>query len=439
MKKNFFTGILTGLFSALLLVVVLGAALLFSDHGTESSLTGITEAKEDTAKQDTAKEDAVQKVSSTEENKDEISVSSLDIENYQKIVDKLEALDNLIDLKYLEDVKDVSFAEGIYKGFVESLGDPYSTYYTADEYKALMESSSGVYHGIGATVSQDTKTGIITIVKPFVTGPAYKVGIKPGDILSKVNGDDVTGVDLSEVVSKMKGKSGTKVKVTILREGEKDPMEFEITRKKIEVPTIEYKLLDDKIGYVVISEFDEITVTQFDAAIDDLEKQGMKALVVDVRNNPGGLLTSVVKILDRILPPELLVYTEDKYNKRVEEFAKDKKQVKVPMAVLINGNSASASEIFAGTLQDYKTATLVGTTSFGKGIVQSVYPFNDGSAVKLTISKYYTPNGRNIHKTGITPDVKVELDEELQKEVIIPIKKDNQLQKAISLLKKKIG
>ena len=244
-------------------------------------------------------------------------------------------------------------------------------------------------------------------------------------------------MDLSEVVSKMKGKSGTKVKVSILREGEKDPMEFEITRKKIEVPTIEYQMLSDKIGYVIISEFDEITVTQFDAAIDDLEKQGMKALVVDVRNNPGGLLTSVVKILDRILPPELLVYTEDKYNKRVEEFAEDKAQVKVPMAVLINGNSASASEIFAGTLQDYKTATIVGTTSFGKGIVQSVYPFNDGSAVKLTISKYYTPNGRNIHKTGITPDVKVELDKELQKEVVIPIKKDDQLQKAISILKKK--
>ena len=188
MKKNFFTGILTGLFSALLLVVVLGAALLFSDYGTENSLTETTEAKEDTTKKDTDKEEDAQKDRITEEDKDEISVSSLDVENYQRIVDKLEALDNLIDLKYLEDVKDVSFTEGIYKGFVQSLGDPYSTYYTADEYKALMESSSGVYHGIGASVSQDTKTGIITIVKPFVTGPAYKVGIKPGDILAKVNG-----------------------------------------------------------------------------------------------------------------------------------------------------------------------------------------------------------------------------------------------------------
>jgi carboxyl-terminal processing protease len=425
MKKNFFTGILTGLFSALLLVVVLGAALIFSENDTEYDLAPTTEAKEDSKTEVGAKED-----------KKEISASSLDIENYQNIVNKLEALDDLIDDKYLEDVGNVDFADGVYKGFVASLGDPYSTYYTEDEYKALMESSSGVYYGIGASVSQDAKTGIITIVKPFVTGPAYKAGIKPGDIISKVNGEEVTGMDLSEVVSKMKGKSGTKVKVSIVREDVNDPLEFTVTRKKIEVPTIEYKMLSNKIGYVSISEFDKITVAQFDAAVDDLEKQKMKALIVDVRNNPGGMLDSVVSILDRILPPKLLVYTEDKYNKREEQFAEDNTKVKVPMAVLINGNSASASEIFAGTLQDYKTATIVGTTSFGKGIVQSVYPFNDGTAVKLTISKYYTPNGRNIHKTGIKPDVEVELDEKMQKEVVIPVDKDNQLQKAIVLLKK---
>jgi carboxyl-terminal processing protease len=428
MKRNFFTGILTGLFSALLLIVVLGAALFFSDKDTEYDLAQISVAKENEELEEDTAEDT-----------NEISVSSLEIENYQTIVNKLVTLDELIDEKYLEDVKNVDFADGVYKGFIASLGDPYSTYYTADEYKALMESSSGVYYGIGASVSQDAKTGIITIVKPFVTGPAYKAGIKPGDIISKVNGEEVTGMDLSEVVSKMKGKTGTKVKIGIIREGEKDPLEFTVTRKKIEVPTIEYKMLSNKIGYIAITEFDKITVDQFDAAVDDLEKQKMKALIVDVRNNPGGMLDSVVSILDRILPPKLLVYTEDKYNKREEQFAKDKTKVTVPMAVLINGNSASASEIFAGTLQDYKTATIVGTTSFGKGIVQSVYPLTDGTAVKLTISKYYTPNGRNIHGTGIKPDVEVELNEEMQKEVVIPVEKDNQLQKAISLLKKKIG
>lgn len=428
MKKDFFTGILTGLLSALLLAVVLGAALLYSGN-TENNLTEITEAKED---------------KETEQQK-EISVSSLDIDNYQEIVKKLEAMDELIDQVYLEDVKNVDFADGIYKGFVASLGDPYSTYYTAAEYTALQESSSGVYFGIGASVSQDAKTGIITIVKPFVTGPAYKVGIKPGDILAKVNGEEVTGMDLSAVVSKMKGKSGTQVKISIVREGENELLEFTVTRKKIEVPTIEYQMLSDKIGYITITEFDEITVPQFDAAVSDLEKQKMKALIVDVRNNPGGRLDAVVSILDRILPPKLLVYTEDKYNRREERFAKDKTKVTVPMAVLINGNSASASEIFAGTLQDYKTATIVGTQSFGKGIVQTVIPYSDengkpdGTAVKLTISKYYTPNGRNIHGTGIKPDVEVKLEEKLQKEVIIPVDKDNQLQKAVSLLKKKIG
>ncbi len=429
MKKNFFTGVLTGLFSALLLVVVLGAALIYSDNTADSDVTDIKEAKE-------------AEVQAAEEQK-EISVSSLDIENYQAIVKKLEVMDELIDQVYLEDVKGVDFADGIYKGFMASLGDPYSTYYTAEEYKALQESSSGIYYGIGASVSQDAKTGIITIVKPFVTGPAYKAGIKPGDIISKVNGEEVTGMDLSAVVSKMKGKSGTQVKITIVREGESKPLEFAVTRKKIEVPTIEYQMLSGKIGYIIITEFDEITVTQFDVAVDDLEAQKMKALIVDVRNNPGGRLDSVVSILDRILPPKLLVYTEDKYNRREEQLAKDKTQVTVPMAVLINGNSASASEIFAGTLQDYKTATIVGTQSFGKGIVQTVIPYADengydGTAVKLTISKYYTPNGRNIHGTGIKPDVEVELDEAMQKEVVIPIEKDNQLQKALSLLKKKI-
>lgn len=437
MKKNFFTGILTGLFSALLLVVVLGAALIFSNDA-EYDLSPTTEVKIDN--------DTVVKASeeSAAETKDDISVSSLEVENYQEIVEKLEAMDELIDKVYLEDVNDVDFADGIYKGFIASLGDPYSTYYTKEEFTALQESSNGVYYGIGASVSQDAKTGIITIVKPFVTGPAYKAGMKPGDILSKVNGEDVTGVDLSEVVSKMKGKTGTKVKISVLREGETDPLEFTVTRRKIEVPTIEYKMLSGKIGYISIMEFDKITVEQFDAAVDELEKQKMKALIVDVRNNPGGMLDSVVAILDRVLPPGLLVYTEDKNNIREERFAEDKTKVSVPMAVLINGHSASASEIFAGTLQDYKTATIVGTKSFGKGIVQTVIPFKDGNeydgtAVKLTISKYYTPNGRNIHGTGIKPDVEVELDEKMQKEVVIPVEKDNQLQKAIALLKKKLG
>ncbi|MDF2944204.1 MAG: hypothetical protein K0S01_3062 [Herbinix sp.] len=412
MKKNFFAGLLTGLCGALLLIAILGTVLVLTDRNVEKKIDNSSEKVEDA------------------QVAEEIP--------YGDIVDKLTFLQMLVDNYYLEDVDQVSFADGIYKGFISSLKDPYSTYFTKEEYSALMESSSGVYCGIGATVSQDAKTGIITIVKPFASGPAYKAGILPGDILYKVEEEAVTGEDLSEVVSKMKGVEGTKVKISIMREGETDPKVFTITRKEIEVPTIEYQMLKGNIGYITIAEFDEITVAQFKAAVDKLEKDGMKGLIVDVRNNPGGLLDSVVKILDRLLPPELIVYTEDKYDNRTEEKAVDAAKIKVPMAVLINGQSASASEIFAGTIQDYKTGTIVGTTSFGKGIVQKVIPLSDGTAVKLTISKYFTPKGRNIHGTGIKPDVEVELNDEMKKEIIIPIEKDNQLQEAIKIVKEKM-
>lgn len=427
MKKNFATGIITGLCGALLIVTILGAVLIFVDHRNE--VRSDYNSSETVEKKDISDKEA-------SDNKDasgKVEVS------YEDIVKKLSFLQSLVDNYYLEDVKGISFEDGVYKGFIASLKDPYSTYYTAEEYSALMESSSGIYCGIGATVSQDMTTGIITIVKPFKGSPAYEAGILPGDIIYKVNGEEVTGEDLSEVVSKMKGVEGTTVQISVMRGGETEPLEFTITRREIEIPTIEYQMLDNKLGYIIISEFDEITVDQFKAAVDDLEDRGMKGLIVDVRNNPGGLLDSVVKILDRLLPPELIVYTEDKNNNREEERAVDKEKIEVPMAVLINGNSASASEIFAGTLQDYKMATIVGTTSFGKGIVQKVIPLTDGTAVKLTISKYYTPSGRNIHGTGITPDITVELDEKLQKEVTIPIEKDNQLQAAIQAVLDKIN
>lgn len=415
MKKNFITGLLVGVLSALLLVSAVGSAFVIADFNNVKT----TEAKENLSSE-------------------EISSQSLTVKNYQDIVDKLQFLDRLIDNYYLEDTKNVEFTDGIYKGFIASLGDPYSTYYTAEEYKAMTESSSGVYAGIGASVSQDAKTGIITIVKPFKDGPAYKAGMLPGDILYKVNGEEVTGVDLTQVVTKLKGEAGTTVKVSVKRENKDDPINFTITRKKIEVPTIEYKMLDNKIGYIAITEFDAITVSQFDSAVDALEKNGMKGLVLDVRNNPGGLLDAVVKMLDRLLPKGLLVYTEDKNDVKEEEFAKDNTKVTVPMAVLINGNSASASEIFAGALQDYKVAKIIGTTSFGKGIVQKVIPISDGTAVKLTISKYYTPKGRNIHGKGIAPDITIDLTEAMKKEVTVPIDKDNQLQRAIKEVKSKI-
>lgn len=416
MKKRFWTGFLSGLIGAIVLVVVAGATYLMLNDDRKNSVIPY----EDVA------------VAEKDNEEDDYS--------YDKIVEKLSLLKMLIDTYYLDEVDPENFATGIYRGFIASLNDPYSTYYTKEEYSNLLESSSGVYYGIGAVVSQDVKTGIITVVKPYEGTPAYNAGLLPSDIIYKVNGEEVTGKDLTEVVSKIKGKEGTEVVITIYRDGVDEPMDFTIVRQKINIPTIEFEMLDsrNKIGYIQITEFDEITVSQFSDAVSQLERKGMKGLIIDVRDNPGGLLNSVVKILDRLIYKGLLVYTEDKNGQREEKYADDSKQFNKPIVVLINENSASASEIFAGALQDYEKATIVGTTSFGKGIVQSVIPLTDGTAVKLTISKYYTPKGRNIHGTGITPDVEIELDEELKKMVTIPHDQDNQLQKAIEIIKDKI-
>lgn len=412
MKKNFLLGFLSGLFGAVLLFLIIGGAYNYAMDKSEANKSA---------------------------KKEKTSSESDETIPYDHIVQKLSLLQNLVDTYYLNEVDTEAMETGIYKGFIDSLDDPYSTYYTKEEYANLLESSSGVYYGIGAVVSQDVKTGIITIVKPYKDTPAYKAGLLPDDIIYKVEGEEVTGRDLTEVVSKMKGAEGTTVNITIIRDGVEDPIDFTIERQKINIPTIDYQMLDNDIGYIQISEFDEITVSQFNTAINELEKMGIKGLVIDVRNNPGGLLDSVVSILDRLLPKCLLVYTEDKYNNREEERAKNPDKFDKPIAVLINGESASASEIFAGAIQDYGIGTIIGTTSFGKGIVQKVIPLTDGTAVKLTISKYYTPKGRNIHGTGIEPDVKVELADELKQLATIPPEKDNQLQKAVEILKEKIN
>ena len=269
-------------------------------------------------------------------------------------------------------------------------------------------------------------TGIITIVKPFDDAPTAEAGILKDDILYAVEGEEVTGEDLNMVVAKLKGEEGTTVNVTIYRATEDRYIDVAVKRAVVNVPTVTYKMLDDQIGYIQISEFEEVTAEQFAAAVDDLESQGMKSLIFDLRDNGGGLLDSVCDILDRVLPKELLVYTEDKNGNREEEWAKDDDRIEVPMVVLVNGNTASASEIFTGALKDYDEAEIIGTTTFGKGIVQSIVPLFDGSAVKLTSAKYYTPSGVCIHGTGIEPDQVVEYDKELEE--------DNQLQAAINYL-----
>lgn len=345
---------------------------------------------------------------------------------------KVELIKTRIDQLYLNDVEEEDLNEGIYKGLLEGLDDPYSVYYTEEDFVALMETSEGTYCGIGATLSQNSETGVISIVKAFDGSPAKEAGLTGGDIIYKVDGEEVTGLDLETVVTKVKGEEGTKVHLTIVRESEYDYLELDVERRKIEVPTIAYEMKEGNIGYIAIAEFDDVTVQQFKDALDTLEEQGMQSLIVDLRDNPGGNLSAVVEMLQYMVPKGMIVYTEDKYGSREEYKSEGNHVFTKPLALLINGNSASAAEIFAGAVKDYEMGTLVGTTTFGKGIVQRVVSLEDGTAIKLTVSKYYTPKGNNIHGTGIDPDVEVELDAE----AFVADGTDNQLEAAIAELQK---
>jgi len=361
--------------------------------------------------------------------------ASLEEVDYQS---KLEQIASVLDYYYYEDIDYNKVVDGMLHGAVDGVGDPYTTYYNEEEYAAFQESSNGVYAGFGSRV-QIGENGYPLLSQVFPGSPADKAGILTGDYIIEIDGEDVYGMELDLVASKMRGEVGTHVVVTIMREGESDYLTFDVKRDHVEVPTVEHEMLEDQIGYIKVTEFDDVTGTQFNSAVKNMNKQGMKALVVDLRNNPGGLLKTVSSMLSRILPKgELLVYMEDKNGQRDNYYSDSPLVLEIPIAVLINGYSASASEVFAGCLQDYGKAVLVGTQSFGKGIVQTLYPLGDDTAIKITISAYYTPNGRNIHKTGLTPDYEVELDESVRKLNVIPKEQDNQLQKAIEVLRGKL-
>lgn len=344
--------------------------------------------------------------------------------------EKLEMLLQLIDGSYLGDVDEDALQSGIYKGYINGLADPYSVYYDKEETEQLLETTSGEYSGIGAVLSQNRETGIITILQVYDDSPAQKAGIKENDILYKVEGEEVTGVDLTEVVSNIKGEEGTEVKMTVLRGDANDEVEVTAVRGKVEAQTVKYEMKDGEVGYIRVSEFDSVTYDQYKAAIEDLEGQGMKGLIVDLRNNPGGNLATVCDMLDLMLPEGLIVYTEDKDGNRSEETSDEEHQFKLPMTVLVNGNSASASEIYAGAIQDYGLGEIIGTQTYGKGVVQQIFDLKDGTCVKLTIAEYFTPKGRNINGKGITPDVEAEYEaDEANPEA------DNQLDKALEVIK----
>ncbi len=337
---------------------------------------------------------------------------------------------------YFEDDIDVTMMhDNMYKAIIDSLGDKYAEYYTEAELETLFSETEGVYYGIGSYVSMDDETGYPILSGVFADSPAANAGLRDGDILIEADGENLLGLTLTECVDKIKGPENTDVVLTVYRENETEYLYITVTRAKVESPTVKYEMKDNSIGYLQITEFDDVTTNQFKEAYDALKAQGMKAMVLDLRSNGGGNLETVLAIAGEMLPEGVITYTVDKYgNKEVSKCAGNN-PADFPIAVLTNEYTASASELLTGALKDYGLAVSIGTNTYGKGIVQSIYPFSDGSGIKITTSRYYTPNGICIHETGIAPDIELEFDSELYygEEGI-----DNQLEYALEYLLEKI-
>lgn len=355
-----------------------------------------------------------------------------------EMVQKLQELESKINRYfYLDMATDEELKNGVYKGLLKALDDPYTEYYTAEELNSLMNQTEGIYYGIGAYVQLDKITSLPQISGVIEGTPAQEAGLRANDLIYEVDGETTYGLSLTEAVALIKGEEGTQVVLTIAREDEKDYLTIPVTRRKVESPTVKYEMLENNMAYIQITEFDDVTVDQFADALATMKGSGMEGLILDVRANPGGSLTSVVEICRMLLPEGKIVYTEDKNGRQVEYKCDGKRKLQVPLVVLVDMNSASASEILAGAIQDYGIGTLVGTTTFGKGIVQQLVPLEDGSAVKITVSSYFTPKGRNIHGVGIVPEVECQFDGEAYYDTENPV--DNQLEKAKQVLGELMG
>ncbi|MDE6975085.1 MAG: S41 family peptidase [Lachnospiraceae bacterium] len=354
-------------------------------------------------------------------------------------IQKMRTIEEMVDAYYYGDeVTAGELQDGVYKGMVKALGDPYSEYFSKEELEDVVNNNQGISYGIGAMISINTNLNTAMISGVLEESPAMEAGLKEGDIIYKVGDEFTQGMSLSKVVSLVKGREGTIVNLTIYREGEPDYLEMEIVRaKQIETTTVDSGMIEghDEIGYLRIREFEGVTPDQFTEAMAVLKENGMKGLVLDLRSNPGGDLTAVVDVARQILPAGLIVYTEDKAGNRKEYTCDGTHELQMPLVVLTNEYSASASEILAGAIKDYNKGTLIGTTTFGKGIVQRINRLKDGTAIKLTVSAYFTPSGKNIHGIGIEPDIVLEYDDEAYE----ADGTDNQVMKAIEVLEGKIG
>lgn len=360
-------------------------------------------------------------------------------DKYQPIIRKLTMLEGVLNEYYVGDVDRYKLQEGIYKGFISGVGDVYSTYYTQKEYDEFKEETSGVYNGIGIRMYLESEDNSIVIKEVFENSPAEVAGLLPNDKIIKIAGKSVSGNDYTHVTDLVVGQKDTEVALTIYRPSEDKTYEFSVTRGNITYPTVYFKMLENQLAYIQITRFEELTHTQFKDALQKSKEKKAEGIVLDLRNNPGGLLRIAKDIVDELVPEGIIVSTKDKNGKSVEYYA-DKEYTDIPMVVLINGSSASASEVVAGALKDYNRAKLVGETSYGKGVVQTIIPLSDGSAIKLTTSQYFTPSGICIQGIGIDPDVSVSLPmEKLIKGSMLEETEDDQLQMALKILRQEIN
>lgn len=369
-----------------------------------------------------------------------VVIPKSDFEYYkdiQRTYSKVLALKDFIEKNYYKPVDAEKMEDGIIKGLFASLEDPYSVYMNNKEFDDFMVHTKGTYGGIGVIMTPG-EDGFVTVVSPIEDTPGERAGLISGDKIIKVDGKDVTAEKLDEAVAMIKGDPGTKVELTVVRAGRQDVFTVKITREEIRLKTVKSRILENNIGYIRITMFDEQTADDFKTQLNQLKKKNITGLVIDLRNNPGGLLSECVKIADELLGKQVIVYTEDRAGNREYERSNGKK-VEFPYVLLVNQGSASASEILAGAVKDTESGTLIGTTTFGKGLVQRVKPLEDGTGFKLTTSQYFTPKGINIHGKGIEPNIVVEMPEELIERGNITDEEDLQLQKGLEVLKQKIG
>ena len=350
------------------------------------------------------------------------------------ISSKLTKYREIIDKYFLGDVDDEKLEEGAIKGYIEGLGDPYTEYISKEDMDTYLDDTMGNFVGIGIYMIKNTQYDKIQVLSTIKGSPAEKVGIQAGDLIVSVDGVDYKASDMTVASNNIKGEAGTKVVVEILRGAE--TIKYEITREKVKVNQVEGKVISDDIGYIKFTSFDETTAEDFKKQYQELAKKNIKSLIIDLRNNGGGIVDQALEIADYIADKDsVLLYEVDKNNKETVRKAKTDPIINMPIVILTNENTASASEILAGALKDLGKAKTVGTTTYGKGVIQQILKLNDGSGIKITIEEYQTPNRNKIHKVGIEPDEKVELPESVQNSLSIKESEDTQLQKAIEMLK----